>query len=87
MEKHIPLSKLADIDIEAVNKEDLTDVSGFALDNAVPQEQRAARILATLGNPYCFRVGDMGVKLEFSEGAPALQDVFNDFLKRKISGL
>jgi hypothetical protein len=29
----------------------------------------------------------MGVKLEFPEDAPTLQDVFTDFLKRKKSGL
>ncbi len=87
MQKRIPILDLASVNIEAVNKEDLVDVSGFTFDNTVPQEQRAARIFATVKNPYCFRVGDIGVKLEFSEDAPALQDVFTDLLKRKKSGL
>ncbi|MBE6035862.1 MAG: hypothetical protein E7222_14365 [Clostridiales bacterium] len=87
MKKRIPISELASVDIEAVNKEDLVDVSGFTFDNTIPQEQRAERVIAAVKNPYCFRVGDMGVKLEFSEDAPALQDVFADFLKRKKSGL
>jgi len=87
MKKRIPIAELANVDIEAVNKDDLVDVSGFTFDNTVPQEQRAARIIEAVKNPYCFRVGDMGVKLEFSEDAPALQDVFADFLKRKKSGL
>lgn len=87
MKKRIPISELANVDIEAVDKADLVDVSGFTFDNTIPQEQRAERIIAAIKNPYCFRVGDMGVKLEFSENAPALQDVFADFLKRKKSGL
>ncbi len=87
MKKRIPISELASVDIEAVNKEDLVDVSGFTFDNTIPQEQRAERVIGLVKNPYCFRVGDMGVKLEFSEDAPALQDVFADFLKRKKSGL
>ncbi len=87
MKKRIPISELANADIEAVNKEDLVDVSSFTFDNTVPQEQRAAHIVAAVKNPYCFRVGDMGVKLEFSENAPPLQDVFAEFLKRKKSGL
>ena len=87
MKKRIPILELANVDIEAVNKEDLVDVSGFTFDNTIPQEQRAERVIAAIKNPYCFRVGDMGVKLEFSENAPALQDVFADFLKRKKSGL
>ncbi|MDR1701856.1 MAG: hypothetical protein LBR56_03660 [Sporomusaceae bacterium] len=81
------LTKLAAVNIETVNKEDLVDVSGFTFDNAVPQEQRAARVLAMVKNPYCFRVGDLGVKLEFSEDAPALQDKLAGFLKRQKSGL
>lgn len=87
MPKRIPITELASINIDTVNKEDLVDVSGFTFDNSVPQEQRAARIVAAVKNPYCFRVGDMGVKLEFPEDAPALQDVLTDFLKRKKSGL
>ena len=75
------------MDIEAVDKADLVDVSGFTFDNTVPQEQRAEHVIAAVKNPYCFRVGDMGVKLEFPEDAPSLQDVFADFLKRKKSGL
>jgi hypothetical protein len=87
MQKRIHITELASVDIETVNKEELVDVSGFAFDNSVPQEQRAARVIAMVKNPYCFRVGDMGVKLEYSEGAPALQDRLTDFLKRKKSGL
>ncbi|OYO42817.1 hypothetical protein CG709_21000 [Lachnotalea glycerini] len=87
MNKRIPISELASVDIESVNKADLVDVSSFTFDTTVPQEQRAARVIEAVKNPYCFRVGDMGVKLEFSENAPTLQDVFADFLKRKKSGL
>ena len=87
MQKRIPITELANIDIETVNKDDLIDVSGFTFDNSVPQEQRAARVVDMVKNPYCFRVGDMGVKLEFSEGAPALEDRLTDFLKRQKSGL
>lgn len=87
MQKRIPITDLASVNIEKVNKEDLVDVSGFTFDTSVPQEQRAARIIQAVKNPYCFRVGDIGVKLEFSDNAPALQDVFTDLLKRKKSGL
>ena len=87
MQKRIPISQLAGVNIDAVNKEDLVDVSGFTFDTTVPQNKRAARILETVKNPYCFRVGDMGVKLEFSDNAPPLQDTFTNFLTRKKSGL
>ena len=87
MKKRIPISELASVDIDAVNKEDLVDISAFTFDTTVPKEQRAAKVIAAVKNPYCFRVGDIGVKLVFPENAPPLHDVFADFLKRKKSGL
>lgn len=87
MEKQDRFTALADVDMATINKEDLVDVSGITFDVSVPLEQRAALILQKVKNPYCFRVGDMGVKLEFKEDGPSLQDCFTNFLQRKKSGL
>ncbi len=87
MQNQIKLSELADVDITAVNKEDLVDVSGMTFDTAVSGKQRAEQVLRKMKNPYCFRVGDLGVKLEFEEDAPSFQDCFTDFLIRKKRGL
>ena len=73
MQKQIHLTELAGVDITTVNKEDLVDVSGLTFDNTVPREQRAAQVLRKVKNPYCFRVGDMGVKLEFLDSARPLR--------------
>ena len=78
--------ELARVDIRTVSKEDLFDVSELTLDPSVPKELRAAKIIQTIGNPYCFRLGGMGIKLEFADSAPSLQDIFSDFLQRKKSG-
>ncbi len=83
----IDIHKLAGVQFGTINKEDLVDVSGLTFDTSVPREQRAARIIQAVGNPYCFRVGDMGVKLEFLDTAPPLQDALADLLERKKSGL
>ena len=72
---------------EEVSKEELVDASGLRFDPQVPQELRAAYLLNAIGNPYCFRVGELSVKLEFADNAPSLQDTILDFLQRKKSGL
>jgi hypothetical protein len=46
-----------------------------------------ARILRAAKNPYCFRYEDMGVKIEFTDTAPSLQDTMAGFLVRQKSGL
>jgi hypothetical protein len=83
----IQFQELANINIEKISKEELIDVSASSLDITIPHEERARHICQTVKNPYCFRVGDMGVKLEFSDNAPGLQDIFTDFLIRKKSGI
>lgn len=76
-----------DIDIGAVSKQDLADAAGVIFDTAILKEQRAVQVLSVLKNPYCFRVGDMGVKLEFMDNAPALKECLASFLLRKKVGL
>lgn len=87
MNNQFHISALASVDIQKMNKDELVDVSGLALDPGVPQELRAGYLLKETGNPYCFRVGDLGVKLEFLDSAPSLRDVLSSFAQRKKSGL
>ena len=81
------IAALGNVDIQKMNKEELTDVRGMELDVSVPRQLRAEYILKMTGNPYCFRVRDLGVKLEFMDSAPPLQEILSDFLRRKKSGL
>ena len=85
--RQIDIAALAGADIRKMDKEKLVDVSGMPLDPSIPRKLRAGYILKTTGNPYCFRVGDLGVKLEFLDSAPSLQDALSDFFQRKKSGL
>ena len=87
LQQQVNMERLANVDIQTVRKEELIDVSGVAFDNRVPQKYRATQVLQITGNPYCFRVGDLCVKLEFLESAPPLQDAFSSFLQRKKSGV
>ncbi|MFQ9847847.1 MAG: DUF6870 family protein [[Clostridium] leptum] len=34
-------------------------------------------------NLYCFNIGGVGVKIEFAEGGPSLQDTLTDYLIRQ----
>ena len=81
------VAALSSIDIQKIQKEELTDIRSIKLDLSVPPDLRAAYVLKEMGNPYCFRVGDLGVKLEFLDGAPSLQDSLSDFFLRKKSSL
>ena len=81
------LNQMRSVDIGAVDPESLPDVSGMTCDNALPREDRIALFLQAVKNPYCFCIGGVGVKIEFAESGPSLQDTLTDFLLRQKSGL
>ena len=81
------LEQMKSVDIGAVSADALADVSGMAFDHTLPREERLARFVKRAVNPYCFSVGGVGVKIEFAEGGPSLQDALAAFLIRQKSGL
>ena len=81
------LEQMRSVDIGAVAAESLPDVSGMTFDNALSRKERISRFLQTVKNPYCFCIGGIGVKIEFAESGPSLQDTLTDFLLRQKSGL
>ena len=81
------LEQMKSVDIGAVSADALADVSGMAFDRTLPREERLARFVKRAVNPYCFSVGGVGVKIEFAEGGPSLQDALAAFLIRQKSGL
>lgn len=87
MQEQSRMARLAKADILSVAREELADANEARFDYGLPQTRRAAQILRLLGNPYCFRVGGLSVKVEFLENAPPLQECLTGFLRRKKSGL
>ena len=81
------LNEMKSVDIRTVNKNALVDVSGFHFDNSLTPYDRVTQIFKTIYNPYCFRIGDMAVKLEFAENGQPLENVMTSFLLRQKSGL
>ena len=83
------LESMRRIDISAIDKDALVDVSGMTFDNTLPKEQRAANMLAVMKNPYCFRHGDMVIKLEEWDREKeydrlGLEEEYTEFLGNKV---
>ena len=81
------LNKLQNVDIRTIDKNTLEDMSGFQFDNSLSHHERVGQLLTSLKNPYCFRVGQTSVKLEFSDNGLPMQKVIAGFLIRQKSGL
>ncbi len=58
----------------------------FELDYSIPLSERVAYILQGDTDPYRFTVGDISVRVSFTDNAPDLQSRMSRWLCRKISG-
>jgi hypothetical protein len=81
------LQQLRGVDVRTVDRNSLTDMSGFQFDNALPPKERARRFFDAAKNPYCFRLDDMAVKIEFADGGPPLRDIMAALLLRQKCGV
>ena len=81
------LKELSEVDIETVNKNELVDANEITLDYSIPQNQRIDYLHAKLKNPYCFKVGEIAVKIGFNENERSFEDAFLAILKREKNSL
>ena len=81
------IKRPCETDIRKVDKNTLVNAQDMNLDKDIPLKDRAAYIAAYLQNPYCFLVGDIVVKVEFSDPTHSLQDNLTDYFVRKKNGV
>ena len=62
------------------NMDGLIDIRDVKLDSSLGQAERIQSFLQQIKNPYCFRVGDIVVNVDYTEGGPSLNDCFADML-------
>ena len=81
------INSMQSADIRAIDKNALVDVQDFPFDNSLSKRERIEQVIERTKNPYCFRYGDLGVQVEFTDDGPTLCELLTNFLLRKKSGL
>ena len=74
------LKKMKNTDIRTVDKNQLVDLNTVVIDESRPVEERVRSFVSQIGNPYCFRVGDVAVKVVYKENGPTFQQNFEQML-------
>ena len=74
------LRRMKDVDIRTVDKNQLVDLNSVVIDESRPVRERMASFVQQIGNPYCFRVGDVAVKVVYKENGPTFQQNLEDML-------
>lgn len=58
----------------------LVDIRDVKVDRSLPVEDRIRSYVEQVKNPYCFRVGDVKVRVSFASNGRTLNDHFTDML-------
>ena len=62
--------------------DELVDIRDIEIDTSLPVEERIKSYIQQVKNPYCFRVGDVKVRVAFADTDRTLTDNFCDMLAR-----
>jgi hypothetical protein len=73
------LDELSRVDIDAMDIRDLADIGTVSIDSKLPLNQRMEQYLDYIKNPYCFRSGDIKVKIAFAPDGKSLDDALENF--------
>ena len=75
------LSEMQNVDIRTVNKDDLVDLNSVQIDGTLPIPERVNSFIQQIKNPYCFRIGDVAVKVVYKQDGPTFQQNIEDALR------
>lgn len=77
------IEALKNVDVRTADRDGLVDIRELDVRRDIPVEQRIREFVKQVGNPYCFKVGDVVVKAAFSENGGSFEERF----ERMLSGL
>lgn len=83
MKNKIPkdMDTMKGVDIRMVDKSQLVDLNAVHIDESQPVSKRIASFVEQVGNPYCFRIGEVAVKVKYRSNGPTFQQNMEDILR------
>ena len=75
------LEQLRAVDVRSIDKNDLIDLNQVTIDETKPVPERVAEFMRQIHNPYCFRIGDVVIKVVYKENGPSFQQNMIDMLQ------
>ncbi len=76
------LEEMKNVDIRCVNPDDLVDIRDVRISPEINKGERILDFVRQVGNPYCYRVGDIAVKVRYTEGGATLDDRLESIMAR-----
>ena len=67
-------------DTNNINIEELADIRDVVIDTSLPKQERIKSYIEQIKNPYCYRCGDMIVKVSFANTGVTLEERMKQYL-------
>lgn len=77
------VEEMKNIDVRTVNRDDLVDIRDVKIDRTLPKEDRIRSFIMQIGNPYCFKCGNVVVKTSFADTEVTLEERMEHYLRSK----
>ncbi len=73
--------EMKNVDIRTVDPSTLVDIKTVNVNTNLPIEERKKDFIKQVKNPYCFKCGDIVVKVSFSNTTATLEERLENYLK------
>ena len=68
-------------EIEGINLDNLIDICNIKVDTSLPAEERIADYIRQIKNPYCYKCGDIVVKIKFADTDVTMEECMENYLR------
>ena len=75
------LEEMKNVDPHTEDMDSLVDINDVHIDESLPKEERMKEFIKQIKNPYCYRIGDMVVKNDYSNDGVSLREDFEQYIQ------
>ena len=72
---------MRNVDVRTVDPATLVDINAVTINTTLPFIDKAYEYIKQTGNPYCFRCGDVVIKLSYSRTATTITDCIEEIIR------
>ena len=76
------LEELQKVSLDKIDLNTLVDLRSISVDTSQPKEKRIITLLESGINPYIFRVGNMKIKIAYSNTGRTLSDIIENLVEK-----
>jgi len=80
MNNAINIDAMRDVDIRTVDRASLVDLRDVPINTKLPRHDRVADFVRKIGNPFCYRHGNIVVKESFADNGRSIEDCLEQYI-------